>query len=60
MSRLQNIKSGLYDASHHKAHNFNGKFCKFCAHEFEMIGFILLGKSTKVSHNLNQNRRQYF
>jgi hypothetical protein len=34
------LKSGLYDASRHKAHNFKGEFCKFCAQEFEIIGII--------------------
>ena len=34
------LKSGLYDASRHKAHNLKGEFCKFCAQELEMIGFI--------------------
>jgi hypothetical protein len=34
------LKRGLYDASRHKAHNLKGEFCKFCAQELEMIGFI--------------------
>jgi hypothetical protein len=39
---LRALKSGLYDASHHKANNCLQKFCKFCARELEMIGFIFL------------------
>jgi hypothetical protein len=36
------LKSGLYDASHHNAHNCFQKFCKFCAQEIEMIRSIFL------------------
>ena len=36
------LKNGLYDASRHKAHNFKGEFCKFCAQELEMIRSIFL------------------
>ena len=49
----QSIKNGLQVASRIKTHNLNGKFCKFCAHGFEMIGVILLGKKTMGSQNLN-------
>jgi hypothetical protein len=44
-------KSGLYDASHHKAHNCFQKFCKFCAQEIEMIGFIFLSKKENSFQN---------
>jgi hypothetical protein len=39
---FRTLKSGLYDASRHKAHNLKGEFCKFCARELEMIRSIFL------------------
>jgi hypothetical protein len=42
ISVSEHKKSGLYDASRPKAHNLKGEFCKFCAQELEMIGFIFL------------------
>ena len=47
------LKNELQVASRLEAHNFNRKLCKFCAHGFEMIGFILLRKKTISSQNLN-------
>jgi hypothetical protein len=49
-------KSGLYDASHHKAHNCFQKFCKFCAQELEMIMFLFLWPKERNSQNLNKKR----
>jgi hypothetical protein len=37
-------KNGLYDGTDPKAHDFNGKFCKFCAYGFEIIMFIFLSQ----------------
>jgi hypothetical protein len=49
-------KNGLYDASNHKAHNCLQKFCKFCAQEFEMIGFIFLKKKENSFQNLDKRK----
>lgn len=45
-------KNGLYDGTEHKAHNFNGEFCKFCAYGFEIIVFIFLAPEGNDSQNL--------
>jgi hypothetical protein len=49
-------KNGLYDGTDHKAHNFNGEFCKFCAYGFEIIAFIFPSAEGNNSQNLkNKN-----
>jgi len=48
------LKSGLYDASRHNVLNFWGEFCKFCAQEFEMIGFIYRLSTKRLARKPNK------
>ena len=49
-------KNGLYDGTDPKAHNFNGKFCKFCAYGFEIIMFIFLSPDRTDSQDLRNQQ----
>ena len=56
---IRALKDGLQVASHLKAHNFNGKFCKFCAHEFEIIG-VFSFKKENTFKNYNKTDKLKF
>jgi hypothetical protein len=45
----------------HNAHNLNWEFCKFCAQELEMIGFIFLSrKESSSGKQLNQDGNIFY
>jgi hypothetical protein len=55
----QSIKKGLQVASQLKAHDLNGKFCKFCAHGFEIIG-VFSFKKENTFKNYNKTDKLKF
>ena len=53
------LKNELQVASRLEAHNLNGKFCKFCAHEFEIIG-VFSFKKENTFKNYNKTDKLKF
>ena len=53
------LKNELQVASRLEAHNLNGKFCKFCAHEFEIIG-VFSFKKENTFKNINKTNKSKF
>ena len=57
---IRALKNGLQVASLHKAHSLKGKFCKFYAHGFEIIGVFSFKKENTFKNISKTNKSKFY